>query len=174
MVHRGLIFWLLGGFAAAALVAAALPTSPKAKGPSTIGPIAPITEASSGVTFSARVDTGAAVTSIHCPPDWVEIQDAAEDPWENIGKWVRLRVENLRGEEAWVETRIADYSEVRSANGAEYRYRVRLPLRLDGIEKEAIVNLNDRSRMTYRMLLGRDFLAGDFVVDVSRSIERSF
>ncbi|TWT95279.1 hypothetical protein Pla108_34230 [Botrimarina colliarenosi] len=135
----------------------------------TIGPVAQITEVSSGVDFLARVDTGAAVSSIHCSPDDCKIEDAAEDPRENIGKAVRLRVENRDGQRAWIETKIDDYAEVRSANGAEHRYRVRLPLKYGTVNKVAIVNLNDRSRMTYRMLLGRDFLAGHFVVDVSQS-----
>lgn len=133
----------------------------------TIGPVAEVTETSSGLAFTARVDTGAAVTSLHCTPDDCVIRDASEDPLENLGKPVRLRVENRQGNRAWIETEIEDYVEVRSANGAEHRYRIRLPLEFNGVCKETIVNLNDRSAMTYRMLLGRDFLEGDFVVDVA-------
>ncbi len=132
-----------------------------------IGPTAEVTEASSGLSFVARVDTGAAVTSLHCTPNDCLIEGASEDPWQNLGKPVRLRVENRRGIKAWIDTRIEDYVEVRSANGAEHRYRIRLPLRFGNVMKETVVNLNDRSSMSYRMLLGRDFLAGDFVVDVA-------
>lgn len=172
MVTRGPFFWLLGGLVAAALVPAARGTlgtegseqdRPVAL---TIGPVAPITVAESGVTFEARVDTGAAVTSLHCPPGWVEIADAAPDPWANIGKSIRFRLENRDGEEAWIDTRITDYVEVRSANGAEHRYRIRLPLTFGEVCKETIINLKDRSAMSHRMLLGRDFLAGNFLVDV--------
>ncbi|MEO0531273.1 MAG: RimK/LysX family protein [Planctomycetota bacterium] len=173
MAIRGPFFWLVGGLTAAALLPAARETlSPQESGasqpvPMTIGPVAPITVATSGVTFEARVDTGAAVTSLHCPPDWVEIVDAEPDPFANIGKPIRLRLENRDGKEAWIDTRITDYVEVRSANGAEHRYRIRLPLSFGDVVKETIVNLKDRSSMTHRMLLGRDFLAGDFSVDVS-------
>ncbi|QDT67696.1 hypothetical protein MalM25_05980 [Planctomycetes bacterium MalM25] len=139
-----------------------------------IGPTAEVTEANSGVAFTARVDTGAAVTSIHCTPDDVVIQDPSEDPWGNVGKAIRLRIANRGGQSSWVETRLIDYVEVRSANGAEHRYRVRLPLRYGDVQKQTIVNLNDRSQMTFRMLLGRDFLEGDFLVDVSRPTTPSF
>ena len=74
-----------------------------------------------------------------------------------------LRLDNGEGEKAWVETRIEDYVEVRNAEKAEHRYRVSLPLECGGVKKVAMVNLNDRSRMTYRLLLGRDFLRDDFV-----------
>ena len=162
--------WLLGGVAAVPLVVYAAGLHPQAEPAprQVIGPTAQVTEASSGVAITARVDTGAAVTSLHVGQDDLVIPEPAEDPVDNLGKSVRLRVANRDGESSWVETRLVDYVEVRSANGAEHRYRVRLPLRYGGVEKSAIVNLNDRSQMTYRMLLGRDFLEGDFIVDVSQ------
>lgn len=141
--------------------------------PSVIGETAVIKEVSTGLEFEARVDTGAATSSIHVDPDDVVIVDESPKPVENVDKLVRLRLDNGDGKKAWVETKIDDYTEVRSANGAEHRYRVRLPLKCGSVNKTAIVNLNDRSRMTYRMLLGRDFLAGHFLVDVSRSDDNS-
>lgn len=169
MAIRAPIMWLIGGGALTPLVVALGLQSggPTLARPLTIGPTATITEASTGLAFKARVDTGAAVTSLHCPPEDVVIEDASADPVENIGKPVRLRVSNRHGQDAWIETKICDYVEVRNAEAAEHRYRVRLPLRCRGVEREALVNLNDRSRMTFRMLLGRDFLAGKFVVDVT-------
>ena len=135
--------------------------------PAIIGETAAVTEVSTGVEFTARVDTGAAVSSIHVEPDDVEIVDESPKPEKNVSKKVRLRLDNGEGEKAWVETRIEDYVEVRNAERAEHRYRVRLPLECDGVQKLAVVNLNDRSAMTYRLLLGRDFLRDDFVVDVA-------
>ncbi len=37
---------------------------------------------------------------------------------------------------------------------------------LHGVEKLLPVSLRDRGGMQYKMLVGRDFLAGDFLVDV--------
>ena len=85
-----------------------------------------------------------------------------------MAKKVRLRLDNGDGEQAWVETKIDEYVEVRNAEQAEYRYRVKLPIMCGDIFKTAIVNLNDRSKMTYRFLLGRDFLEHNFLVDVAR------
>lgn len=135
--------------------------------PAVLGGTTVITEVSTGVEFTARVDTGAAVSSIHVEPEDVRIEDASSEPTENIAKKVRLRLDNGEGAKAWVETRIEDYVEVRSANGAEQRYRVLLPLQCGDVQKYAVVNLNDRSKMTFRLLLGRDFLRDDFLVDVA-------
>ncbi|TWT95280.1 hypothetical protein Pla108_34240 [Botrimarina colliarenosi] len=135
--------------------------------PSVIGETAVITEVSTGVEYEARVDTGAAVSSIHVNPSDVVIVDESPQPIDNVDKLVRLRLDNGEGQKAWVETKIEEYAEVRSANGAEHRYRVRLPLQCGDVQKVAVVNLNDRSTMRYRLLLGRDFLRDDFLVDVA-------
>lgn len=135
--------------------------------PAVLGETAVIREVSTGVEFTARVDTGAAVTSIHVDPEDLVILGESPEPDENVDKRVRLRLDNGEGERAWVETRIEDYVEVRNAEKAEHRYRVRLPLQVGEVRKLAVVNLNDRSGMTYRVLLGRDFLKDDFVVDVA-------
>lgn len=132
-----------------------------------LGETASITEVSTGVEFTARVDTGAAVSSIHVEPEDVVIEDESPKPVENVAKKVHLRLDNGEGEKAWVEARVEDYVEVRSANGAEHRYQVRLPLQCGEVQKFAVLNLKDRSDMTYRLLLGRDFLRDDFVVDVA-------
>lgn len=168
-------WWLLGGVAVVPLVASAVGLHREDADPprQVIGPTAEITETSSGVALTARVDTGAAVTSLHVGENDLVIPEPADDPYENLGKVVRLRIANRGGQSCWVATRLIDYVEVRSANGAEHRYRVRLPLRYGGVQKQTIVNLNDRSQMTFRMLLGRDFLEGDFVVDVARPDEMS-
>lgn len=158
-----------------AIAAAKVTESPAPTGasPLVIGPTARIVETQTGVPLIARVDTGAAVTSLHCGEADLEITDRSDDPFENLGKPARIRVANRDGQADWVETELVDYVEVRSANGAEHRYRVRLPLRCGTVERETLVNLNDRSAMKFRLLLGRDFLAGRFVVDVARPGVRS-
>ncbi len=134
----------------------------------TIGATANITEDSSGVALTARVDTGARATSLHCSEDDLVIIDESPIAEENIGKPARLRVQNVNGESAWISTRIDSHIEVRNAEHAERRYCVVLPLQHKGVRKRTLVTLNDRSTMSYRMLLGRNFLDGNFVVDVSR------
>ena len=50
----------------------------------------------------------------------------------------------------------------------EHRYKVRLSLRLDGHRKEVLVTLTDRTDMEYPLLIGRNYLRGDFMVDVDK------
>jgi hypothetical protein len=44
---------------------------------------------------------------------------------------------------------------------------VPLKLRWQDVEKKVLVTLNDRNNMKYPILLGRNFLRGDFLVDVN-------
>jgi hypothetical protein len=55
---------------------------------------------------------------------------------------------------------------VRSAKGREKRYMVWLTLTANGLSKKILANLRDRSQMKYKLLMGRDWLAQDFLVDV--------
>jgi hypothetical protein len=51
----------------------------------------------------------------------------------------------------------------------DHRYKVRLTLQWKDVRKEVLVTLNDRTDMEYPLLVGRNFLRGDFLVDVSLS-----
>jgi len=67
------------------------------------------------------------------------------------------------------------HARIRTSSLTVGRYFVELPLRVDGtwpgkgIEATELVNLNNRNSMRRPMLLGRNFLRGRFVVDVSRN-----
>jgi hypothetical protein len=132
-----------------------------------IGATALVTEVSTGVPLPARVDTGATCCSIHC--EKFEIKDADPDPKVNIGKPVRFLIQprdaNSKGE--WVEAKIVDHVTVRTSESQDERYKVKLKLRVDDVEKKVLVTLNDREKMKYPLLLGRNFLRDDFLVNVS-------
>lgn len=131
-----------------------------------IGATAEVVEVGSGLVFKARVDTGAAVSSLHC--EEFVIENESSTPAENIGKQVRLQLTNDRGVSRSIETKIVDFSRVRSIDSAKHRYYVRLTLSCQGVQRETLVTLNDRSKMSHRLLLGRDFLEGKFLVDLSK------
>ena len=135
-----------------------------------IGPVTTVTEVSTGVPFPARVDTGATICSIHY--EAIEIEDAAESPEENIGKRVRILIQSPGGEKEWISTKIIDYVTVRTTSDDDQRYKVRLKLRWQDVEKKVLVTLNDREKMQYPLLLGRNFLRGDFLVDVNLDAEK--
>jgi hypothetical protein len=130
-----------------------------------IGATTLVTEITTGLPLPARVDTGATSCSIHC--EIFEIKDAHPDPKENIGKPVRFLLKNKDGEDLWIESKIVDHVTVRTAERDDERYKIRLQLRWEDVEKKVVATLNDRQKMKYPMLLGRNFLRDDFLVNVS-------
>ena len=108
------------------------------------------------LALPGRVDTGARTTSIHA--EAIEIH----------GRTVSFQLKDDDGRRFALERRIVRKATVRNAAGEEERVFVELTLEFDGQSKPLLVNLRDRSRMTYPLLLGRNWLNGDFVVDVSR------
>jgi hypothetical protein len=137
-----------------------------------IGATALVTEMSTGLPFPARVDTGATCCSIHC--EELEIKDADPDPKVNIGKRVRFLIEPRegKGKGEWIEAKIMDHVKVRTSEREDERYKVQLKLKVDDVEKKVLVTLNDREKMKYPVLLGRNFLADDFLVNVSLKGEK--
>jgi hypothetical protein len=135
-----------------------------------IGPTDTFTELSTGIPFSARIDTGAKSCSLHV--EKMEIKDESPKRLANIGKTVRFLIKGENGKSDWIETTIAGAVRVRSSvfkNGEfDRRYKVRLRLRWKDFEKEALVTLNDRTDMEYPLLIGRNYLRGDFLVDVAK------
>jgi len=110
------------------------------------------------VLFRAKVDTGAKTSSI-------DVRDLTKFERDNA-EWVRFTITNKKSRSVTFERPIFRNSKVRrSGTEKQVRYVVRLGVCLDGYFKEAEVNLNDRAGMSYRMLIGRGFLADRFLVD---------
>jgi hypothetical protein len=137
-----------------------------------IGATALVTEVSTGLPLPARVDTGATSCSIHC--EEFEIKDADPDPKVNIGKPVRFLIQPRDGDGKgeWVQAKIIDHVTIRTSEREDERYKVRLKLRVEDVEKKVLVTLNDRDKMKYPLLLGRNFLQDDFLVNVSLKGEK--
>jgi hypothetical protein len=133
-----------------------------------IGATATLTETSTGFSFPARVDTGAETCSLHV--EKIEIQDKTARRVRNIGKTVRFLLKGSDGKTQWAEGIIADNVRVKSpslkSGEYDYRYKVRLTLQWKDLRKEVLVTLNDRKSMEYPLLVGRNFLYGDLLVDV--------
>jgi hypothetical protein len=157
-------FLILIGVTFALAEEAAEPKQPTVR---LIGATTMVTLVSTGKPLQARVDTGATSCSIHC--DALEIKDADPDPKVNIGKPVRFLIKHKESdaEGEWVEAKIVDHVTVRTSEREDERYKVRLNLRWEDMEKKVLVTLNDRQHMKYPVLLGRNFLRDDFLVNVS-------
>jgi hypothetical protein len=130
-----------------------------------IGATATVIEASSGLPFMARIDTGATTCSIHC--EAIEIENASDIAKENIGKPIRFLVKNKKGQSEWLSAVVADYRIVRTSERTDWRYKVKLGLRWNDVEKSVLVTLNDRKHMKFPVLIGRNFLRNDFLVNVA-------
>jgi hypothetical protein len=132
-----------------------------------IGALAFISVGKQGVNYLARIDTGASVCSVHAYN--IRVVDAAEHPKDNLGKTILFDTINDAGEHHSIESYIVDVAKIRNAQGVEYRYEVMVSLAWKGKSKQVSVNLRDRSKMQYKLLIGRNWLKDDYVVDVSLS-----
>lgn len=108
-----------------------------------------------GLSFIGRVDTGAETTSINASKIKID------------GDFVEFFILNKKGEDAYLKTKIIDEKYVKNAEKREKRYYVYLTIEYKGFSRKTLVNLNDRSTSTYKILLGRNWLMGHYMVDVS-------
>lgn len=120
-----------------------------------IGQTAQVEIAEAGLEFLGRVDTGAASTSVNAQAIQME------------GDMVRFDLLNRAGERVTMRMPVEKTHRVRNAEGTEERVYVKLTLCHNGVTKRVLANLNDRARLTYALLLGRNWLEDDYVVDVS-------
>ena len=112
-------------------------------------------------TFDARIDTGAAVSSISA-------RDITE--FERGGKkWYRFRIE-ANGRVLPVEAPFVRYSDVRQSSKEEVTRRpvVSLNVKVGSYSAASEFTLTDRTRMQYVLLIGRTLIQDIAVVDVSR------
>ena len=151
-------------FLSLALVSAAVGQETTFEDKHILGPTAEVDAIDGNLTFEARVDTGAATTSVHV--DKVVVEEASPEMKENVGKRVKFRIGNHKGRREWVVKKIVDVGVVKTSEREEERYKVNLTLKWKDVKKRVLVTLNDRSRMQYALLLGRNFLEDDFLVDV--------
>lgn len=112
--------------------------------------------------IKAKLDTGAENSSIHVDQIYEFKRDGQN--------WVRFTVANRQGCRQTFETRIIRTAEIkRHGSTSQKRPVVRLGVCLGAVYKEVEVNLTDRSSFDFRMLIGRSFLEGAFVVDSEKT-----
>jgi hypothetical protein len=118
------------------------------------------------IDVPAKVDTGADTssvwaTNIHERDNKLHFTLFGEDSTFYTGEELTLP----EGKYKQVEV----YS---SSGDCQIRYKVALPVTVEGKDLEARFTLADRKAMAYPVLLGRNFLNGQFLVDVSQGIDR--
>lgn len=114
------------------------------------------------LSFKARVDTGAKTSSIHA--ENIEL-DLSGDP---RGKPISFDLVTKEGLSRKIKTHVSSVIKVRTSEMEENRYVVPLLIKWHDSKKTVLVTLNDRTKMKYRLLLGRNWLHGDFIVDIDK------
>ncbi|OIP08398.1 MAG: hypothetical protein AUK49_11510 [Betaproteobacteria bacterium CG2_30_68_42] len=147
-----------GGRAVAALLVIALAGSGMAAGAAdlvVIGAVEDVALPAAGVTLPARVDTGAAKSSL-----------AARE------LSVKDRVAQFRLPEEYgtmlLRMRVVSWVNVHSNLGTERRPVVEMDLCVGSKRLHTRVNLDDRAGLKFPLLIGRNTLEGNFLVDVQR------
>ncbi len=112
--------------------------------------------------LDAKIDTGAYTSSLHChyiepDPDGKNVKFSLLDPTHpEYEKKVFIRP-------------ILDKRDIKSSNGeSELRSVVASNIVISGMQFPIELSLTDRSQMKYPVLLGRKFIRGRFLIDVSK------
>ena len=121
----------------------------------TIGTVEDVILLPWSVKLPARIDTGAAKSSLDARELKVH-EDRVEFKLPREYGSLHLRLP------------IIEWRHVRTPEGLERRPIVELEICLGSKRIRTLVNLADRSMVKYPLILGRNFLKEDFVVDVKR------
>ncbi|WP_070967617.1 ATP-dependent zinc protease family protein [Vibrio sonorensis] len=130
-----------------------------------LGEIEKVSIDSINQTFDARVDTGAATSSLNA----IDIEHFER----NGKKWVRFHLSDgasTSDDSNWIEAPIVRFVKIRQSTNDEGERRavVELWVKVGSIHEKAQFTLADRSQMSHPVLLGREFIRDIAVVDVSR------
>lgn len=114
------------------------------------------------VKQKARIDTGAKTTSLHA----VNIEEV-----EQRGElFVKFQTLDSDGKVVEIVRKVDTTQKVSNTAGfVSKRYVIKEKIKIGNVEREVLINLNDRSKMDYKFLVGRNLLLGRFIVDVARS-----
>jgi len=129
-----------------------------AAGKLTAGWIEPVRITPGGIVVDGKLDTGATTSSLDC--DCIT-------PHERDGKkWVRFGVRGKGGKVVHLEREVVRKVKIKRHFGQQQeRLVVKLGLCIADIYKEVDVTLVDRTGFSYPLLVGRNFLRGQVIVD---------
>lgn len=111
--------------------------------------------------LDAKVDTGADSNALHC--DHIEIDE------NNIVHFTLLDEVHPAYHGKRMQLPLYKVKKVRSSNGElQLRPSIKVEVEFFGHKYKSIISLTSRADMRYPMLIGRKFLSGRFLVDVSQ------
>jgi hypothetical protein len=138
-----------------AMLSLLVPETTGAEEKITIGAIEEVVLLPWKVKLPARIDTGAAKSSLDARE--LKVQD----------DMVEFKLPQKYGD-LQLRLPIIEWRHIRTPEGLERRPIVELEICLGSKRLRTKVNLTDRSMVKYPLILGRNFLKEDFVVDVKR------
>ncbi|NAZ52876.1 peptidase [Vibrio toranzoniae] len=111
-----------------------------------------------GMTFPAKLDTGADVSSMNA----VNIKRFKKDGQDMVS----FTYQNNQGDKQDFTKPVIDVMRIKAKKGEKVNIRpvVEMNVKLGDLEKKVRVNLQDRSRFEYSMILGKNFLKHGAVV----------
>lgn len=113
--------------------------------------------------FEVKLDTGATTSSFNTGGKFEEFKRAGKP-------WVRFSIRNHENQLFEIESLIVRYATVkRTGVPAEKRPVIILKSCLGGFEIDSEFTLTDRSDMDYPVLIGRNFMQSDVLVDSGRT-----
>lgn len=147
---------------AAFAVLVAAPSARAAGGLPTVGWLEKVSIENTRLSIVAKVDTGA---------DYSSLDARAIRSFQRDGEdWVAFTAVDDRGESLELSRQVFRYATIDRAGGDKQRRPVvLLGICVGRVYREVQVNLIDRSTLEHRMLIGRDFLQGRYVVDSART-----
>jgi len=114
------------------------------------------------IKLKAKIDTGATTSSLNAK---IIKKFQRDKQW-----WVQFRIANKDGEEIFLEKRIKRTVKIKRKLAVPLRRSViMLGVCLGNVYRELEVNLANREKFDYRMLIGRNYLEDYFLVDSSRT-----
>lgn len=126
--------------------------------PATVGYLETVIVNPGNMRIDAKIDTGAKTSSIHT----INIL-TYEQGGQQRARFTVLADGNVRRR---FDLPVLRVSVIKRANSPpQRRFVVEMEICLGGTYKKAEVNLINRKGMKYRMLIGRAYIAGQFIVD---------
>lgn len=114
--------------------------------------------------IKAKLDTGARNSSLNAKH--------IEEFERNREKWVRFDLKNWKGRTVSFETKVIRMATIKQhETESATRPVIRLGICLANVYKEVEVNLEDRSKFNYQMLIGRSYLRNSILVDSSATFK---
>ncbi len=124
-----------------------------------IGAYEPVRISPGDIILNARIDTGAKTTSLNA----INIKQLEKDG----KKWIRFQL----NKDITIERPLIKYIRVKQhGTDSQRRPIVKMKMTLGDRSQFVDVTLVNRSKYTYKVLVGRNFLSGFYLVDVTRNM----